>query len=115
MRGSPGAASGWAADGQFGISPCNDLKGNGLARVVTDGTSSALPLTFTELKLGYRQTARTPAIAFITVATLALGIGANIALLSIVNRIVYQPLPYADADRLVEPWADYKGDGTGEN
>ncbi|HJQ19495.1 MAG TPA: ABC transporter permease [Gemmatimonadaceae bacterium] len=42
-----------------------------------------------------------PVFAIVTVLTLAIGLGPNIAIFSIINSVVLQPLPYADADRLV--------------
>jgi putative ABC transport system permease protein len=44
---------------------------------------------------------RNPLFAFTVVATLALGIGASTAVFSVVDRILFRPLPYANADRLV--------------
>jgi predicted permease len=44
---------------------------------------------------------RNPLFALTVIATLALGIGASIAVFSVVDRILFRPLPYDDADRLV--------------
>jgi len=44
---------------------------------------------------------RNPAITISVIATLALGIGATTAVFSVVDRILFRPLPYANADRLV--------------
>src|ERR1700761_774192 len=44
---------------------------------------------------------RNPAFSLTIVATLMLGIGATTAVFSVVDRILFRPLPYTDADRLV--------------
>jgi putative ABC transport system permease protein len=46
---------------------------------------------------------RTPGFALVTVLTLALGIGANTAIFSVVDSVLFRALPYRDAGRLV--WA----------
>jgi putative ABC transport system permease protein len=48
-----------------------------------------------------------PALTFVTVLTLALAIGANSAIFSVVNAILLRPLPFRDQDRMVVLWHSY--------
>ena len=49
---------------------------------------------------------RAPGVSLVIIATLALGIGANTAIFSIVNAMLIAPLPFRDSSRLVFVWSD---------
>jgi putative ABC transport system permease protein len=56
-----------------------------------------------------RRLTRTPMFTVATVITLALGIGANTAIFSIVNSVLLKPLPFPEPDRLVGLWQTAPG------
>src|SRR3984957_20731726 len=56
---------------------------------------------WSDVKFGVRMLLRSPGFAIVAILTLALGIGANTALFSLVNGILLAPLRFPQADRLV--------------
>ena len=60
-----------------------------------------------------RSLARSPGFTFVAIVTLALGIGANTSMFSVVNGIVLKPLPYAESDRMDRIYRTTTADPTG--
>src|SRR5271155_865812 len=57
-----------------------------------------------DLHYGVRMLRRNPGFAIVAILTLAIGIGANVAIFGIVNGVLLHPLPFPDSDRIVTLW-----------
>ncbi|HZD03936.1 MAG TPA: ABC transporter permease, partial [Longimicrobiales bacterium] len=64
---------------------------------------------WTEVRRSVRRLVRTPGFALVVVITLALGVGANTAILSVVQAVLLKPLPYQDPGRLVRVYSAQEG------
>src|SRR6266542_2847397 len=65
-----------------------------------------------DLRYGMRMLVKNPGFTAVAVLTLALGIGANTAIFSVIDGVLLRSAPFEDADRLVMVWETDRNSGT---
>lgn len=68
-----------------------------------------------DLSYGVRMLLKTPGLTVVALLTIALGIGANTAIFSVVNAVLLRPLPFAHAEQLVQLWGTNPKKGVNTN
>jgi putative ABC transport system permease protein len=78
--------------------------------LMSGARSSGMDEVIQNLRYTMRSLAKSPAFAVVAMLTLALGIGANSAIFSVVNAVLLRPLPYQDPDRVIRVKAGWAGE-----
>src|SRR5262245_31942004 len=68
-----------------------------------------------DLRYGARMLFKSPNFTLIAIITLALGIGANTTIFSVINALLLKPIPFPDADRLALVWQSQANDPKDRN
>ncbi len=98
----------WFGDREAIARECADLRGDTLRARRRTGWLAELGH---DVRSAARSLRRAPGFVLLALLTLTLGIGANAALFGVVRSVLLRPLPYPDADRLVQVWTDERAHG----
>lgn len=74
-----------------------------------------MEILLNDLRFAARSLWKRPGFSAVVIITLALGIGANAAVFSVINAVLLRPLPYRDADRVVTLWQNNSKAGVAQN
>src|SRR6187549_176589 len=80
------------------------LPANMIAPPSRRGFAAVVSIVLKDVAYSVRMLKARPGFAAVAIVTLALGIGANTAIFSVVNSLLLEPLPFRDPDRLVMLW-----------
>jgi predicted permease len=94
--------------GEAGNAAVREFGNVGLIKEVTREmwSGASLETFLQDVRYGFRMLIKSPGFAIVAVITLALGIGANTAIFSVVNGVLLNPLPFPDANRIVVLFQD---------
>jgi putative ABC transport system permease protein len=90
-------------------------RGNILGEISKQDSFGLLETLWQDVRYGLRMLAKHRGFALVSLMTLALGIGANTAIFTVVNATLIRPLPFPNANRLVMVWEHRMPDGERQN